>query len=298
MNLVTLLIELLFAILFVATLVSYLRRRDALSRDVMLIFASLAGLFLVAGLGALFGELPDVVIGVAFALLLAQPVFTLRLADRLHPIAAPVRLGATALWVACAFPLLVLPLRQVPLVLLAGIVVFVVTDVVAAAYLLQEARRRYGSARRRIQTAAAGTLLMAAALGLSTVVSRIPVLGDIGSEVGRIIGLLAAVLFLFAFLPPRWARRLGSAVTSFEFTEKLLDGAFGEGAEAIWARLADLGRRTTGAAAALVVVGEPPEFAAAAAAEDFMSPAALSEARLRALPGAADGNRPISANDG
>ena len=294
----TIITVLLFAILFVATLVSYLRRRDALSRDVMLIFASLAGLFLVAGVGALFGELPDVVIGVAFALLLAQPVLTLRLAHRLHPIAAPVRLGATALWAACSVPLLVLPLRQVPLVLLAGIVVFVVTDVVAASYLLREARRRYGSARRRVQTAAAGTLLMAAALGLSTVASSIPILGDIGSEGGRIIGLLAAVLFLFAFLPPRWARRLGSAVTSFEFTEKLLDGTFGEGADATWARLADLGRRTTGAAAALIVVGEPPALAASAAADDFTSPGAVSAARLRAVPGASDGARPISANDG
>jgi signal transduction histidine kinase/CheY-like chemotaxis protein len=296
-NILTLLVELLFALLFVATLVSYVRRRDALSRDVMLIFASLAGLFLVAGVGALIGQLPDPVIGIAFALLLAQPLFTLRLADRLHPIATPVRLGATAAWAICSLPIMVLPLRQVPLLLLAGVVVFVVTDLVAAAYLLREARRRYGSARRRIQTAAAATMLMALALGMSTV-SSIPVLGDVGSGVGRILGLLAGVLFLFAFLPPRWTRRLGSAVTTFEFTETLLDGTFGEGADAVWARLADLGRRTTGAAAALVVVGEPPQLAASATADDFASPGALSEARLRAVPGAADDARPLSDAEG
>ncbi len=109
---ITLIIELLFVALFVATLVSYLRRRDALSRDVMLIFASLAGLFLVAGVGALFGTLPGPVIGVALALLLAQPLFTLRLANRLHPIrGACARRGDRGLG-DHLLPLIVLPLPR------------------------------------------------------------------------------------------------------------------------------------------------------------------------------------------
>jgi hypothetical protein len=53
MNPLTLVIELTFVALFVATLVTYLRRRDPLNRDVMFIFASLAGLFVVAGISAL-----------------------------------------------------------------------------------------------------------------------------------------------------------------------------------------------------------------------------------------------------
>ena len=259
MNSLTFIIELLFIVLFLATLVGWLRRRDELSLDVMLIFGSLAGLFVIAGISALVGTLPDLVIGVAFALLLAHPVFTLRLAHRLRPIAMPVRVGAAVLWAATALPLLVLPLREggaAPL--FAGIGVFVVTEVVAASYLWREYRRRRGAARRRILTAAAGTLLMALALAGAVLVPTIPGLGVTGSDVGRVLGLLSAILYLFAFVPPAWARRLGNAVTSYEFTKELLDGSFGEGADAVWARLAGIGRSTTGATVAIVVIGEPP----------------------------------------
>jgi signal transduction histidine kinase/DNA-binding response OmpR family regulator len=286
MNPVTLVVELLFAGLFVATLVAYLRRRDALSRDVMLIFASLAGLFLIAGFGALVGTLPDVVIGVAFALLLAQPLFTLRLADRLHPIGAPLRVAATLAWALTSLPLLVMPVRQAPLVIGAGLTVFVLTHLVAAAFLGVEARRRLGSARWRLACAAAAGLVMALALGVSTA-------GDAGSGLGRIFGLVAGVLYIFAFLSPAWSRTLGGAVTTFEFTEHLLESSFTEGASGVWARLADLGRRTTGAAGAFVVLGQPPEIVAVATNGNARAADALASARLTSMPQVVDERRPL-----
>ena len=291
MNVLTVLVELVFLVLFVGTLISYLRRRDALSRDVMLIFASLAALFVIAGVGAIVGMLPDVVVGVAFAMLLAQPLFTLRVADRVHPVPAPVRIGAAALWAVCAIPLLILPLTQVALFALAGIAVFVVTNLVSAAYLLRGALRRYGSARLRLQTSAAATLLMGVAVAASTILSTIPMFEDVGGVAGQAIGLVSAALYLLAFLPPSWVPKLGNAVTNFEFTERLIDGGFGEGSEAVWARLADLGRRTTGAAAALVLVGEPPEVVASATDPDSTAEEALADARFATQPEATDGRR-------
>ena len=44
---VTVLIELLFAVVFFAVLIEYIRRRDPLSRDLVLVFGSLASLFVV-----------------------------------------------------------------------------------------------------------------------------------------------------------------------------------------------------------------------------------------------------------
>jgi signal transduction histidine kinase/ActR/RegA family two-component response regulator len=289
-NPITLIVELLFAALFVATLVSYVRRRDALSRDVMLIFASLAGLFLVAGVGALVGTLPGPIIGVAFALLLAQPLFTLRLADRLHPVAAPVPVAATLAWAVTSLPMLVLPIRQVPLLIVAGLAVFAVTHVVAAVYLAVEARRRFGAARWRLAAAATAGLLMALALGVSSA-------GDAGSNLGRIFGLVAGLLYILAFAPPAWSRTLGSAVTTFEFTEHLLDSSFGEGASAVWGRLADLGRRTTSSVVALVVVGEPPEIVALATDHTDAAGTALATARLARVPGVVDELRPLEGDD-
>ncbi|HYI65767.1 MAG TPA: response regulator [Candidatus Limnocylindrales bacterium] len=291
MNPVTLLVELIFLGLFVATLVSYLRRRDALTRDVMLIFASLAGLFLVAGLGAILGDLPGPIIGIAFALLLAQPLFTLRLANRLRPIAAPVRIAATAAWAVTSLPMIVLPLTVVVPLVIAGLGIFVLTHVVAAVYIGIEARRRFGSAGRRLLCASAAGLVMAMAVGLSTVMAGMA--GEAGGDLGRGFGLLAGALYIFAFLPPAWARTLGSAVTNFDFTEQLLESSFDEGASGVWTRLADLGRRTTGSTAALVVVGTAPEIVAFAT-DDDRARDALVRARLGQVPVVVDERRPFN----
>jgi signal transduction histidine kinase/DNA-binding response OmpR family regulator len=295
MNPLTLIIELLFGILFVATLVGYVRRRDALSRDVMLIFASLAGLFVVAGIAALGLRLPDPVNGAAFALLLAQPVLTLRLAHRIQPISRAIRVAATVLWAVTALPMLVLPERAEPVLFLVGIAAFVLTNLVAAAYLGREARRRVGSARNRLAAAAAGSLLMALALGASTVLSTI--FGAGGSDVGRVLGLLAAALYTVAFLPPGWARRIGNAVTTFQFTEHLLGNSPDEGAEAVWARLAELARRATGSAATLVALGEAPAVVAHAAGDNATAREAISSVRLAAMPRPVENHRPTHDGD-
>ena len=89
-------ILLAFAVLFGATLVNYVRRRDGLSRDVMLIFCSFAALLALMFAASVFGQLPDVAGGLAVALLLAQPLFTLRVAHRLHPVARWVWIAAGA----------------------------------------------------------------------------------------------------------------------------------------------------------------------------------------------------------
>ena len=291
MNPITILVEVLFVALFVATFISYLRRRNALSRDVMLIFASLAGLFLVAGVGAIFGTLPGWVIGTSLALLLAQPLFTLRLANRLHPIATPVRVAATLAWAVTSLPMLVLPLTEVAPLVMAGLGVFVLTHVVAAVYIGIEARRRFGTAGRRLACAAAAGLVMALAVGMSTVLAGVA--GEAGADLGRAFGLLAGALYVFAFLPPKWARTLGSAVTNFDFTEQLLESSFEEGASGVWTRLADLGRRTSGSAAALVVLGKAPEIVAFAT-DDERAREALAVARLAEVPTVVDERRPFN----
>src|SRR4051812_1853542 len=63
----------------------YLRRRDPVLRDVMWMFASVAMLFLLGLAGLFVGNPPRPVIVVAVALLLAKPLFTLRVVGWLRP---------------------------------------------------------------------------------------------------------------------------------------------------------------------------------------------------------------------
>ena len=145
----TLVIELLFGLLFVSAVVRYARRRDALSLDVMLIFGSMAMLFAIGHISDLFGTVPPWVDGATLAFLLAQPWLTLRLANKLHAVHRPVRIGATIAYFGTAAPLIVFPLRQAGFLVLLALGVFVLTDLLAAYYLNREALHRVGSARRQ-----------------------------------------------------------------------------------------------------------------------------------------------------
>jgi signal transduction histidine kinase/CheY-like chemotaxis protein len=260
MNLVTLVSMALFGFLFVATLIAYLRRRDTLDRDVMLIFGSVAAVFVVTSISAAGVRVPDPVVGASLAFLIAQPLFALRLAHQLRPVPAPVRLTAVVGVVAMAATLLVIPLAQIRPAFLFGAAVFVGTHLAAAFFLALEARRRVGSARVRLGAAAAGGVSMALALALALLGSQF----DVVSELGRIVALLAATLYLLAFLPPGWVRNVWSAVATHRFLQALIGTDAGDSVEVVWVRAADLARRSSGAVAALVVAGNPPRILASA----------------------------------
>ena len=58
-NFLNLLVEALFGLVFLGTLVLYLRRRDPLAREVALAFSGLASLFVIAVLQRAVGDVPD-----------------------------------------------------------------------------------------------------------------------------------------------------------------------------------------------------------------------------------------------
>ena len=290
MNLVTFISLLLFGFLFVATLVAYVRRRDPLGRDVMLIFASVAAMFGTIGIGALGQRLPDPVYGAAIALLLAQPLFALRLAHQIHAVPRAVRIVALVAFVISAVPMLVLPLRSIGLLLVPAGVVFAASHLVAAYYLAREAARRVGAARVRLGSAAAAGTAMALSIGLVIFGSQAPV----APEVGRILALGSATLYVLAFMPPAWVRKVWSAVAIHEFMQALIGTDAEDSVTSIWTRATELGRRTSGSVAAIVVTGQPPRVLA----RDF-EPGTETEVReLDVVPGAANESRPLTKADG
>src|SRR4051812_37800920 len=92
----------------------YLRRRDPLLRDVMWMFASVAMLFVLGLVRAVVGRPPGAVTMLAIALLLAKPLFTLRVVSKLRPLGwwwSPV--GLTA-WAVSTLPVLAAVTQPVP----------------------------------------------------------------------------------------------------------------------------------------------------------------------------------------
>jgi signal transduction histidine kinase/DNA-binding response OmpR family regulator len=288
-NVVTVVSLFLFAILFVATLLAYIRRRDPLSRDVMLIFASVAALFVALGTSFFGVRLPDIVYGAVFALLLAQPLFSLRLAHQIRRVPGAIRGAAIVGFAVSAVPMLVLPIQSIGLLLVPAAAVFVLTHLAAAFTLVQEARRRVGSARVRLGSAAAAGAAMALALGLVVFASRTPVL----PELGRILSLAAATLYVLAFMPPAWVRKVWSAVATHEFMHALIGTDAEDSTSAVWRRAADLARRTSGAVAVLVVAGRPVRLTASS-----VEAGSATELHLDSVPEGASDQRGVAPGDG
>ena len=290
MNIVTLISLLLFAVLFVATLTAYIRRRDALSRDVMLIFASLAALFASIGVGVVGLQLPDIVYEAAIAVLLAQPLFSLRLAHQIHSVPRAFRIVALVGFVLTATPILLVPLESVGLLLLPAGAVFAASHLVAAFYLAREGARRVGAARIRLGSAAAAGAAMALSLGLLIFAAEV----DLAQEIGRILALGSATLYVLAFMPPGWVRKVWSALSTHEFMTALIGTEAEDSVTGVWTRAAELGRRTSGAVAAVVVTGQPPSVVA----HDVEGGTRIDKFDLDAVPEAVDENRRLTAGDG
>ncbi len=258
-DLISLIIEFPFALLFGVAVWSWRRHHDRLGRDLALVFSGFATLFVVELLTLALGKSP-VVTGVGLVgavLLLAEPAFTLKLISDLRPIrrwlvplALVSLLGTTAAIVAIALVVGSDRASDFAVVVYLLLGLFIVFEAVAAGYLVIEARQRHGSARARLWLAAIATgalavAILAAAAGAAatptaadgtTVASS--GIGDMATAIGQLIGVVAALAYLIAFLPPGRLRRLIGSAAAFGQSERLLAAPASEPAAAMWARLA------------------------------------------------------------
>jgi len=262
---VTLIIELSFAAVFVGAIVTYIQRRDRLSLDVILVFSAFAMIFALQIITATLGPPPAALSAVAIVLLLAQPVFTLKLVSDVRAIPRAVLPVATAAFGVTAAPLvaamIVSNVAALPAALtLLAIGVFVVNEGVAAAYLWLEARRRVGSARFRLALAALATAAFAIAL-LGAGAGGATGNAAAASAAARLLALVAAIAYVIAFLPPPQLRRLWQATAAYAYGQELLAAGPGEMRVALWRRLATAATRIAGADAAVVIALESGDVA-------------------------------------
>ncbi|MEN3304143.1 MAG: hypothetical protein V7603_345 [Micromonosporaceae bacterium] len=237
----------LFAAVFARTLVAYLRRRDPVQRDVVIVFAAVAMLFVLSVVRAWVEHPPRLVTDVALAALFGQPFFTLRLVGRVRRLPGWLYPVAVAGWVGTVGALVVVrpPLPR-PLVW-AVVGVFCVGELTAAGYFGAQAVRRAGAARVRLAYAAAATAL----LGVSLLIAAA---GPAGSRAARPVALVSAVGYLLAFTPPAWLRRRWSVQASAALTRQLLAAPFDEAPRTTWQRFAGAVRPLIGADAAVVLL--------------------------------------------
>ncbi|HEY3523627.1 MAG TPA: hypothetical protein VGK63_07980, partial [Candidatus Limnocylindrales bacterium] len=147
MNVLGLGIVALFGLVFVAALRTWWTTRDPIARDVVVVFAAMAAIFVVGVFTALVGTPPAIVQAAVVIALLGQPAATLRLAARVRPLPRLVLPVAVAAWLVTALPLAVIPSKSLPPVVVGlALLVFIVTEVAAAALFAAGSRRRAGAA--------------------------------------------------------------------------------------------------------------------------------------------------------
>jgi signal transduction histidine kinase/DNA-binding response OmpR family regulator len=252
--LVLLAAEVTFGVLFVRSLLRYLRRRDPLQRDIALVFVPPALLFAVNFVD-LVADLPAGARLVSTVVLLAQPYLTVRLATRLRSV--PRWLNATVL-LTYVFALAAVVLAGVPLpppVLLVAVAAFLTGEAIAAGLLLGKARTRTGANRARLRIAAGATVafgVMIVLIGVGAQPGADPSL----TTAGRLLAMISGVGYLIAFVPPRSLQKAFSGSAAQSVTERLLRAPV-ESPEQVWQIYAEIMRVQTGADAVAVLMPRP-----------------------------------------
>ncbi|MGI5246114.1 ATP-binding response regulator [Dactylosporangium sp. CA-139066] len=248
-------IGVLIAAVFLGALAAYARTREPMQRDIALLFLpSLA----VCANGA-FRELTDrqvpAIAGAAVTtLLLLQPYLTLRLAARLGRVPRWLDASLLVLLLASIAVTAVAPRPLSDPYLIGVAAAFTLTEAIAGSMLLRVAGRRSGAPRARLRLAAAATFVYPLMLLiLVTGSSRFPAERDWLLPAGRAVGLIGAVLYLLAFLPPAWLRRMMSATVWYEATEDLQRLPADVDAGQVWRRFAHVVHDTTGTDAVLLL---------------------------------------------
>jgi signal transduction histidine kinase/ActR/RegA family two-component response regulator len=211
-ELVRLVTNALFLMVFVGALRTALRERSRTSVDATILFGALAFVVVQSQIAALLGtQRPPALGAVSIVLFLALPYLQLRLVDDfagVPPLVLRVCLGGLALGIGAVvvglLKLVVLPIA-VPIVVALALLYFVGFCAYAALVLIREARQAKGVARNRMDAAAAGALALSLTL-IAALTST--VVGPAASSVASmVLALSSALAYLVAFAPPVLLKR-------------------------------------------------------------------------------------------
>ncbi len=263
----------LFVLLFAASVVRYVRSRNAIDGAVVLIFAASAPVFIARLLDVLFAIPLPAPLGIVSVLgLLAQPALTLRLAATLHPVPRWLKQTAVVGFLVTALPVAVITDRPLALIV-ATLLVYVATAVAASVYFALAGRRRTASARVRLFIASGASILMAATLIVAGADAAIPGDSPELAALGRYGVLVAALAYATAFMAPGWLRRIWQARTGYDLGRRLLSSSAESDAALTWLRFAELASAAAGVPNAVVLLGDGEHGAKTVARVGNVAPA-------------------------
>ena len=209
-ELVRLVTNVLFLLVFAVVLRTALAERTRASLNTALLFGAIAFVVAQSQVASLLGtQLPPALGLVAALILMAFPYLQLRLVDDfagVRPLvmrACIAGLGAAVLLVPLGAFGLIDFTAIAPVVIAAAVLYFFGFGTYAAVAFIREARRSRGVARKRMAAAAIGSLALSITLLAATATQ---LLGPIATAVTMSLSLISATGYLVAFAPPAFLR--------------------------------------------------------------------------------------------
>ncbi len=254
--------QLVFLLIFLLTLINFLRNRDRAALEILGLFTCLAVIILLSGFTKLTGFSSPILTLIATFLLLAQPYLLLRLVTHFRPLPRIQHVIGLA-YLAISWGLIgymtALQQKQLPPPLTLVLVIsFAYVEGYAGFSFIASALNSRGVTRRRLIAAATGSLFLTADILLAGVMSFVPDWASNSKLLADVLGLGTALGYYVGFAPPRWLRRSWQLVEFRAFVAGLSGHSAEDRFSEALGRLGGAAARAVGAKAGFVALGEPP----------------------------------------
>ncbi|TMG51387.1 MAG: GAF domain-containing protein [Chloroflexi bacterium] len=207
-ELVSVLTELIFVLVFLLVAWSAVRRRTRTSIDIALFFGAIAAFIVESRVVTTLGlEQVELVNDVVTILVIAMPYLLLRLVDDFStvPFVANRLAEAGLLFSAIAF---LATVGQPPTsIVLVIVVYFAALATYCAVKFIRAARRSSGVTRRRLEAVAAATLLLGLTILVAGLSPVVPAAAGALDGLVQILALGSAIAYFVGFAPPPILRR-------------------------------------------------------------------------------------------
>ena len=207
-DLVRIISDVLFAVVFVAAVGLALRHRRRAAIDAALMFGSLSFVVLQGELFRILGiKLPELLGEALVVVLLAVPYLFLRLVDDLTVVPRTAMRLALAAFVVTSVALIATTAPYPPVLIVAVILYFGLAEIYGAILLVRESFRATAVLKRRAQAAALGSLLLGVALLVAGVPQLLPDAAPLIQSLTRVLVLLSATAYVLGIATPGFLKR-------------------------------------------------------------------------------------------
>jgi signal transduction histidine kinase len=209
LELVSLLTQVIYVLIFLSALWTAVRRRTRTSVDIALFFGAIAIPIVELRIVTTFGLTQvDLITDIVALLIIAMPYLLLRLVDDFSDVPVVVNRLAEGALVLFAIAFLVTEGAVPPPILISIVLYFAALSTYCAIAFVRAARRSTGVTRRRLQAVAVGTLLLGLAILVAGSASLLRAsLTGLSNGLTQSLALASAIAYFVGFAPPQILRR-------------------------------------------------------------------------------------------